>query len=145
MFVDEKLAEGAAPVPLSATVCGDPGAPYATLNDALKLPAIVGEKLTEMLQLPPGVTMDPQLFVWLNAVAVAPPVIEIVNPFKSSDPVFFSITTCAPAEFPIVVAEKFSDAGFNDTIGPPGVVPLPLKAMLCGELDALSVTIRLAV
>src|SRR5215216_5451786 len=45
---------GATPVPVSASVCGVPGALSLIVTLAVRLPAAVGEKVTEIVQLAPG-------------------------------------------------------------------------------------------
>ena len=47
----------ATPVPLSATVCGVPGALSAMLTEAVRDPAAVGVKVAEMVQLFPGASV----------------------------------------------------------------------------------------
>jgi hypothetical protein len=68
------------PVPLTPTVCGEPGALSATLRFAVSEPADFGAKVIVILQVAPTATLVPQVFVWLNELALAPvkvmPVIE---------------------------------------------------------------------
>jgi hypothetical protein len=52
-----------APVPLNEAVWGEPAASSATVTAALKLPAAVGAKVTEMVQLDPAASVVPQLLV----------------------------------------------------------------------------------
>ncbi len=50
-------------VPVSATVCGDPVTLSAMLMVAVRLPKVVGVKVTTMLQLEEDATAVPQLLV----------------------------------------------------------------------------------
>ena len=51
------------PVPLRAAVCGEPVALSATETDALALAAVVGVKVTEIVQLAPTASVGPQVLV----------------------------------------------------------------------------------
>jgi hypothetical protein len=51
------------PVPLRAAVCGEPVALSATETDALALAAVVGVRVTEIVQLAPTASVGPQVLV----------------------------------------------------------------------------------
>jgi hypothetical protein len=51
------------PVPLSATVCGDPVALSVMFSVPVRPPAPVGANVTEIVQFAPAATLVPQLFV----------------------------------------------------------------------------------
>ncbi len=63
--LSETLGAGAAPVPESETVCGEPVALSATLRVAVREPVAVGVKITDMVQLEPVARLVPQVLVWL--------------------------------------------------------------------------------
>jgi hypothetical protein len=52
-----------APVPLRATLCGEPVASSVIVILAVRVPAAVGVKVTEIVQLAPAATLVPQLLV----------------------------------------------------------------------------------
>jgi uncharacterized protein YabE (DUF348 family) len=56
-------AAAATPVPLSATVCGEPVALSAMESEAVKLAAEAGVKVTETVQLAPAASELPQVLV----------------------------------------------------------------------------------
>jgi len=108
------------------------------------LPAMAGEKVTEMVQLAPAASDGPQLLVSLNRPisgelgAVMP---VMVN---GTLPVLLSVTVCA-AEVVPAVAEKLSDEGESEATGRGAAVPIPVKLIICGEPVALSLTRMLPV
>jgi hypothetical protein len=53
------------PFPVSATVCGLPGALSVTTIVPLRAPEAVGEKTTVIVQLAPGLRLPPQSLFWL--------------------------------------------------------------------------------
>jgi hypothetical protein len=63
MLLAERLATGALPVPVRATVCGLPGSESAMLTEAVRVPAAVGAKVTEIVQLAAVANEVPQVFV----------------------------------------------------------------------------------
>jgi hypothetical protein len=84
---------GATPVPLSPTVCGEPGALSATETLALRLPARVGLKRTEIVQLAPAASVEGesgQVFVCAKSPAFAPAIpIELI--VSGAVPVFCKV------------------------------------------------------
>ena len=65
-LLELSVATGAVPVPLRLTVCGLPAASSLILMVPLTGPEVVGEKVTEMVQLPPAPSEAPHVFVSLN-------------------------------------------------------------------------------
>jgi hypothetical protein len=59
-LVGVKVTAGvaAAPVPVRATVCGDPGASSVTARFAVRVPVVVGAKETEIVQLAEAASVD---------------------------------------------------------------------------------------
>lgn len=64
-LVVERLATGAiaTPDPVRVMVCEPPEALSLTVTVPLSVPSTVGRKVTAMLQLPPGATEAPHVFV----------------------------------------------------------------------------------
>jgi hypothetical protein len=85
-------AGGAVPVPLRATVCGEPDALSVTVNVAAKLATEAGVKMTEMEQLAPAASELPQVLVWLKSAGFAPPMVMLVMA-SAALPVFLSVAT----------------------------------------------------
>jgi hypothetical protein len=139
--VGEREAAGAAavvPVPLSVTDCGEPVALSATESMAAKLVAEAGVKVIDMEQLALAASELPQVLVWAKSVGLVP-AIEIPEMAKAAVPVFLSVTVCA-VEVEPETAEKVSDVGEREAAGADAVVPVPLRATVCGEPVALSAT-----
>jgi hypothetical protein len=148
MLVLESVSAGAAPVPASATVCGEPVALSATLNVARKLPVVFGVNLTDMLQLLPAVRVVPQVLVSVNAEEAVPPPMEMAMPVKVALPGFESVTVWTLAELPTLVGAKVSDVGESTAwaVGT-GAAEAPLKATVwVAPLlpPLLSVTVKVA-
>lgn len=57
-------------------------------------------------------------------------------------PLFFRVANCAPVGVPIVELPKFMLGGVNPIMD---VVPVPLRGTVCGEPEALSVTVSVPV
>ena len=55
----------ATPVPVTATVCGEPEALSTTVKLAVRVPAAVGVKVILNVHEEPDVRIPGQLFVWL--------------------------------------------------------------------------------
>ena len=58
-------------VPVRATVWGEPRPLSATLTVAVRVPAVVGLKVTRMLQEAAAATLVPQVFVWVKSPGLA--------------------------------------------------------------------------
>ena len=89
-LVGEKLTLDAAPVPVSATVCGLPVALSVTVIVPGWLPVAVGVKVTLMVQLAAGATEVPQVLVWAYCVLA----VMLVR-FSNAVPVLVRVTVCA--------------------------------------------------
>src|ERR1700739_1202048 len=81
----------AAAVPVRATCCGELEWLSAILRVAARAPVAVGVKVTEMEQVDPGDSADPQVLVWLKSPAFAPPK-ETEIPERLSLPGLLSFT-----------------------------------------------------
>jgi hypothetical protein len=86
-LVGEKLTAGAVvPVPVNEAVWGLPGALSFTESVPVPGPAIVGVKVTEMVQVPAAATEPPHVFVWLKS-----PLAPILLIERVADPVLVSV------------------------------------------------------
>ena len=81
----------ACPVPVSVTICGEPAALSLMVSEALRLPVVVGVKVTEIVQLPPGATLPPQVLVWAKSPGLVPVTAMLVM-VRAPDPVLLSVT-----------------------------------------------------
>src|SRR5262249_4358787 len=123
------IAPGTAPVPLTATVCGLPGALSAIDTLATRAPTAVGVKVTGVVQLAFAASVlgaIGQVGFGANAKSpafVPPSVIELI--VSGAVPVFFSVTDCSGLVVLTVWLPKVRLAGVSVTAG---CVPLPLSA-----------------
>ena len=62
-----------APVPVSATDCGEPAALSVTVMDPVRAPVAVGVKVTLMAQDAPAATEEPQVLVCAKSPVAATP------------------------------------------------------------------------
>jgi hypothetical protein len=121
---------GVNPVPVRATVCGDPLALSVMLTLAVNDAADRGVNVTLMRQLPPGATEDPQLLFCEKSAAFVP-VIEMLETDRAAVPVFCSVVEIGALGTLTAVFGKAILAGFSDTSGVP--VPVPVINCVCGE------------
>jgi hypothetical protein len=135
------------PVPLSETVWLEAVLLALSLmvSVALREPAAVGEKVTEIEQLPPIATLPAQLLVVAKSPAFVPliPMLEIVN---TPVPPLERVTVCAVLVVPTLWLPKVSVVGEGVAAGIP--TPVPEIDTLCVDpvvLFALSVTVSVAV
>ena len=124
----------ATPVPVSATVCGEPVALSAKPSEAVSVPAAMGLKVTETVQDPPAARF-PQLLVWVNEEGLEPPVIMLVR-VSAAFPVFLSVTVCAADEEPSLVEGNVRLVGDKLTAGAP--TPVPVSVTLSAEDAAVA-------
>ena len=87
----ERLAMGAVtPVPVSEIACGLVAALSTKVTDPTALPAVVGVKVTLMVQIPPAARDEPQVLVCAKGgVAVIEPRV------RAAVPLFVTVTVCA--------------------------------------------------
>ena len=73
--------KGKSPVPVRLTLCGLPAELSVTVTEAVLAAAVAGVKVTEIVQVPLGPTLVPQVLVWANSVGFAPAMamLEIVS------------------------------------------------------------------
>ena len=128
----------ALPVPLSATVWGEPVALSATESVAENAVADAGVNVTETVQLDSAARELPQVVVSAKSVGLAP-VMEMLLMASAALPVLVSVAACAALVVP-VFAVNVSEPGVSETAGAGGTVPVPLSSTVWGEPVALSET-----
>jgi hypothetical protein len=137
-LVELRTAAGlATPVPLKATLCGLEGALSVTASEAEIAPEATGAKVSEMVQLAPALTLDPQVVVSPKYSALVP-VIAMLLMLSAVLPVFESLIACAALVLLRAWLPKAMLVVLNDTRGP---VPVPVKATDCEPFGALSVMV----
>jgi len=127
------------PVPDKAAVCGLVLALSTMVRVPVRVPSMVGVKVTEILQLAPAASVfgvRGQVEVWAKLPEVE--ILEIVSVLVE---LFLTLIFCAALVCVgiwlakvILVADKVT-----------GRVPVPLKEEVWGELEALSVTVSVPV
>jgi hypothetical protein len=127
-LLGERLTPGLAPVPERTTVCGLPLALSATLTAAVKDPLADGVKVTLIVQLPPAVTLAPQLLLCAKAPGFAP-VSAIPVILKAPLPVSLNVTVWAALVAPTAWLPKARLLADITTEGD-CTTPVPDRAML---------------
>jgi hypothetical protein len=101
----------------------------------LRVPVVLGLKVTLMLQLAPAARVAPQV-----VVSAKSPLTAILLMVKLDPPVFVRVEDWAALLVPTVVAGKEREVGERPTAAAP--TPVPDRLALC--VPALSVTFKLA-
>lgn len=114
----------AAPVPLSATVCGELAALSAKLTAAVSAPDAAGLKVTVTVQEALTASVAPQVFAWENEEALVP-VRLTPETVMEAVPEFLSVTVCAADEELTVVEEKVRLEGDKLAVGAAGADETP--------------------
>jgi hypothetical protein len=110
---------GWAPVPLSATLCGELAALSVTVMVAESAPVAAGVNTTLAVHELPALTVAPQLLVSAK-LAASLPLTAIVSPVKSAFPEFFTETVWGAEATFTVCAAKVRLAGVIVTTGAAG-------------------------
>src|ERR1017187_10410675 len=126
------------PVPERVTVWGDPAALSVMVTDAPRIPAAVGVKVTEMLQLPPAATLAPQVLVCAKSPRLVPVTARLLIR-RVAVPVLLSVTDWAALVVPTFWLAKVRLPAVRDTIGAP--TPVPERVTVWGDPAALSVMV----
>jgi len=127
------------PVPDRGTDCGLPPPVSVIVNDPVSVPAVVGVKVTLMVQVPFGPT-EVQLFVSAKEDASVPVIATFDTVIVPEPLTFENVMVCGLLVVPTVCAANVKLAGVSLT-----AVATPFSATVCGLLPALSVTLRFAV
>src|SRR5579863_1049 len=131
----------ATPVPLSATVCGEPDALSETIKLALKAEAFAGRKAIITWQLALAPSDPPKSVTSTNDAGFAPPIeIDLIE--TAAVVWLVTMTICASLSAPTWVFGKVTDVG--DRTIDPAAAPVPVSVTFCGEPAALSAICRVA-
>jgi hypothetical protein len=125
------VACGCVPAPVITALCGEPVALSATEIAALRLAAVVGVNVTEIVQVPPAASEPPQLFVCPKLLALVP-VTEMPLMVSGAVPGFDSVIGNAAAAIPTSVFGNASGLGLNVACGAAAGVPVPVTVKLTG-------------
>jgi hypothetical protein len=126
----ERPARGPTPVPARLTVRGLFQALSVTVMVPVRLPIAVGVKVTEMLQVAPGLT-EPQ-----SSVSAKSPLAATLVTFSTEAPLFVTITVSAALAVVTSCSAKVTLEGEGASPGP--LKPVPLKATNWGDPSAVS-------
>lgn len=134
-------------MPVSARVCGLPGALSVTDTLAVRLPPAVGVKVTETVHEPPAGTVvgaTGQVLVWAKSPAlVSVMAIPLID--SGAVPVLVNVTLCAALAVPTPWLVNDREGGLSVAAGAAAAVAVPVRAAVCGLPVALSVTERFPV
>ena len=99
----------------------------ATDNVALAVPAAVGLKVTDTVQVRLAASPAVQVFVWAKLAAFVP--VRLTDEtVRVPVPVFFNVTVCAALVAPTVVEAKVSALGVRVPVTVTGATPVPVNA-----------------
>jgi hypothetical protein len=135
LAVQDKLTEcgvAATPLPLSATVAGEPAALLVIVTPPVTLPAVVGLKITLKVNFCDGDRVTGTLAP-LNEKPV--PLILICEIWTFELPVLVTVSVCVE-ETPVSTLPKFTLVVLNDSVSV-AVIPVPLKDTPLGDPAAL--------
>jgi hypothetical protein len=122
--VTEKLATGATPVPLSATVWGLFPAKSVMVSVPVWDPRTEGWKLTLIVQLPMAAMVGTQLLSCFQPLEIA-----TLPTLNSTEPIFMSVTGCGGLCVPTSWALKLKLVG--ETLAAE-TIPMPVSATVSG-------------
>lgn len=131
--VELEESETACPPPLRVTVCGELPALSVIVRVPVGVPAAVGVNVTEIVQLAPAATLEPQVFVSAKSPDAVTDVMD-----RAAVPELVRVTACAALVVPSVREAKVRLVGESTTAGAVTPAPVPLKLAVCGEPLALS-------
>jgi len=96
--------------------------------------------MTEMVQLEPAATLEPQVLVWVKSLALAPETVMLVTP-RAALPVLVTVTDWAEL---VVPTERLPKARLEGETLAVAEVPVPERLMVWGLPVALSAMLRAA-
>ncbi len=120
-----RLTPGAAdtPVPLTGTVCGEPAALSLKLRMAERAPPAVGVKITEAVQVCPGVVSVVQVVERAKSPGFVPVNVTLENvTVLPAGEVLVTVTVCDGLLTPTVKEPKVSEEGATETVAATGTV-----------------------
>jgi len=122
-------------------VAGDPGSLDVMVTKAVTRPVAVGAKCPWIVQLAPIARLAPQLLPKTNEDAFVP-VTAMPLTVKGELPTLVIVTCSDTLDVPTVVAANARLLGERVI---EEVTPVPLSAIVCGEVVSLSVMVTIAV
>ena len=132
--------DGGTPVPLKVIDCGDVPALSVMVKAAFNAPVAVGAKCPWIVQLALAGRLVPHVLPNTNEEAFAP-VTAMLLIDNAAIPLLVSVTDCDPLDVPSFT-EPYERLVAERVTG--GSTPIPLNAIDCGELLALSVMVTAA-
>jgi hypothetical protein len=126
----------AEPVPLRLTVCGLFAALSVKVREPLRVPVVVGEKVTPTAQFAPAAMLVPQV---LLAMAKSPVAAMLVK-LRAMGISLVSVTDLALLVFPTTIVPKLRELLERVT----GEMPVPVRETDCGLREELLVTVNVA-
>ena len=126
---------GPAPVPDRPRVCGLPAALSMIESVPVRFPTRVGEKETEIRQLPPAPSRRTQ-----SLDSKKSPVVATLEIDRFAPPVSVRVTTCVVLDVPTTWDTNVKEVGARLTCG---TNPLPIGLITCGLPGAVSVMVML--
>ena len=139
-LVAESVGAEMSPVPLSAIVCGEPLASSLMAIEAVNGPCIEGTKRALIEQWAPAATVAPQVFEVRKEEAFAP-VMAMLETAIGAVLLLVNVTDCRLLVAP--TARSPNDRLVTERVGA-GTYPVPLSAIVCGELLASSTMVTVA-
>jgi hypothetical protein len=127
-------------VPDKLTICGLVLALSVMVRFPVRVPRVVGVNVTEIAQVAPAANVLGDSGQVVDACAKSPEV-EIPEIVSGIVWLFFRVTLFLALAVPISWLAKVRLAGDKLT----GAVPVPLKVVVCGEFETLSLTVRVPV
>lgn len=114
------------PVPLNATLCGELATESVNVKEADRLPAAVGAKVTETVQLLDAASTLPHV-VLIPKSAVFVPFSQMLRMLSAPVPVLESVTVLAALTTPTLWFPNAKPAGEIETCGTAATFPLPVS------------------
>jgi hypothetical protein len=136
-----KEIAGSAPVPESAIDCGELPALSVTTIEPVAGPAPAGVKVTLTMHVAAGARVAPHVVLLAKLATFVPAMAIDVNTSGTVE-VLVSVTDWGALVVLTACTVKASEGTLKPT---EGTAPLPLSAIICGEVAALSVTVIAAV
>ena len=131
--VGERVKTAAKPMPDSEIALWP--ALLVTVMDPSRIPRPVGTNFTEMVQLTPMPSEEPQVLD-----SVKSPVRAMLIPVRRALPVFSRVAVTAALVWPTGSPSKLKDAG--ESVAAVPLTESPIKGMVCGDPPALSSSVR---
>ena len=127
-------ATGAIPVPLKATVLGDPVASWTILTVAVFAPNVIGLSATLMVQVSAGATAVQPFFMMTKSAGLAPISVTPLT-LRLALPMLVSVMACVAEVAPVFTGAKASGP---DTVASE-TVPIPLTGTVFVDAAVIAV------